>query len=401
MPEFPKHFLWGAATSAHQVEGNNRNNDWWQWEQQSGHIADGTVSGDCCDHYHRFRDDFTLARELGQNAHRLSLEWSRIEPRPGVFDQKELDHYQHVLEDLKKQEFTVMVTLHHFTNPLWLTQKGGWENPKAVDHFLAYSRRVVAEFKNMVDFWITFNEPMVYIGASYLAGYWPPQKKNLTAALRVFRHLIRAHRKTYALIHSLVPATRVSIAKNNIFFEAGKNNFLQRLAVSLLAFLWNHAFLKLIRGQLDFIGLNYYFRALLSLNRESRKNLKPLFVARIETRHSNNAIVLENNPLQMYDVIMDLARYRLPIYITEHGVADSDDHVRPWVIKEGLRSVARALRRGVDVRGYFHWSLLDNFEWAEGRSLRFGLIAVDYTTQKRTVRPSALFYCEVCKNNRF
>src|SRR3990167_10075897 len=132
MPEFPKHFLWGAATSAHQVEGNNRNNDWWQWEQQSGHIADGTVSGDCCDHYHRFRDDFTLARELGQNAHRLSLEWSRIEPRPGVFDYQAIDHYRQVLLALREMELVSFVTLWHFTTPRWLTDKGGWAKRDSV-----------------------------------------------------------------------------------------------------------------------------------------------------------------------------------------------------------------------------------------------------------------------------
>jgi beta-glucosidase len=160
---FPKGFLWGCATAAHQVEGNNTNNNWWQWEQEGGHIKGGDTSGIACDHYNRFDSDFALAQDLGHNAHRLSIEWSRIEPEEGRWDMKEVDHYRQVMESLHRRGMVPMVTLHHFTNPIWLQRQGGWSNPRSVDLIARFSGFIARELGDLVPFWFTINEPMIIV----------------------------------------------------------------------------------------------------------------------------------------------------------------------------------------------------------------------------------------------
>ena len=160
--EFPEGFLWGAATAAHQVEGGNRNNDWWEWEHVGGKIVDGTTSETACEQYTRYEEDFDLARRLGHNAHRLSLEWSRIEPEEGTFSTEAISHYRQVIEALREREIEPFVTLHHFTNPIWLARQGGWENAKVVEYFTRYAKVVAGELGGRVKFWNTINEPMVY-----------------------------------------------------------------------------------------------------------------------------------------------------------------------------------------------------------------------------------------------
>ncbi|MCK4781601.1 glycoside hydrolase family 1 protein [Candidatus Parcubacteria bacterium] len=388
MLKFPNGFLWGSATSSHQVEGNNIHNDWWEAEQ-TGKLK--YKSGKTCEHYNRYEQDFDLIKKLNQNAHRFSIEWSRIEPKEGEFNQKEIEHYRKVLLALKKRDIKIMLTLHHFATPLWLAKKGGWANPKVIFYFSRFAEKVFKEYQDLVDFWVTINEPfLVYAIYSYLLGIFPPQKRNPILFLKVAKNQIAVHKKIYNVFHKLNSDVKVGIAKHNSCVEPYFSKFpLDKLSAKLARYFGNEYFLNRIKNHQDFIGLNYYFH---------NKILFPFFTK------NENKIVSNLNweiyPKGIYYVLKELKKYKKPIYITENGLADSKDRLREDFIKDHLFWLHKAIEQGVDVRGYFHWSLMDNFEWAEGFSPRFGLIEVDYKSMKRTIRPSALEYAKICKENQ-
>ena len=389
MPEkilkFPEGFLWGAATSAHQVEGGNFN-DWSEWEKKSAQ-AENYISGRACDHYNLYEQDFDIAKSLGHNAHRFSIEWSRVEPEQGKFNEAELGHYCRVISALRERGLEPFVTLWHFTLPLWAAEQGGWQNKKTAEDFCRYVEKVVGAFKPEVKFWIILNEPDVYPAESYLKGAWPPQKKNIFAYLKVIKNLSKAHKTAYEIIKKIEPEAQVGIAKNNIYFEPYKNKLIN-LCLKKLADWWcNFYFLNRIKNFQDFIGLNYYFHNLINCGFSKNEN------------KIVSDMGWELYPQGIYYILKDLQKYQKPIYITENGLADSQDQKRAWFIKETLRSVHQAIEEGVDVRGYFHWSLLDNFEWDKGFWPRFGLVEIDYKTLERKVRPSAWEYARICKNN--
>jgi beta-glucosidase len=424
MPEFsfPPGFLWGAATSSHQVEGRNTNNDWWAWEQ-AGRTKES--SGEACDQYHRFESDFELARQLGHNAHRFSVEWSRIEPREGEFDEQALAHYRAVVQALRRRGLEPIVTLHHYTNPLWLAQKGGWVNPLIVERFARFARRVVEALGDQVRYWLTINEPMVYMVMHYLDGVGPPGEHNLPMAWRVLEHLVRAHVDAYHAIHDAARTKRwaalVSIAHHaQPFVPCRRWWFPDRWIAGMTQRFYNFGFLEaVLHGRLsipgrkalvipdatqtlDFLGMNYYGRIFMRL-----ADLRPKhwMGSRCSSRHHRE--VTERNdmdwdvyPPGIRDVLGWGQPYRLPIFITENGICTRDDQQRERFIVNHLRWVARALEEGVPVLGYLHWSLLDNFEWAHGFGPRFGLIEVDYATQERRVRDSARRFGEICRTNR-
>jgi beta-glucosidase len=398
--KFPKDFLWGASTSSHQVEGGNIN-DWSEWEKSEKRIKylkkkrlldkygiKNFISGLSTDHYYRYKDDFKLAKELGHNATRFSIEWSRIEPEEGVFNEKEINHYKEVLFTLQELQIKPFVTLWHFTNPLWFSKKGGWENKKSVDYFARYVEKIVGHLGNLSEFLITLNEPEVYTGESYLMKGWPPQKINIFLLFRVLKNLEEAHKKAYQIIKEKDNNLKVGIAKNCIYFETYKNIFCNFIFKKPLDYLWNFYFLDRIKDYQDFIGLNYYFikRIFLSLRKSDRKY---------------SDMCWELYPQGIYYVLKDLnKRYKKPIYITENGLADKEDKYREWFILETLKYIKKALDESIDVRGYFHWSLLDNFEWAEGFWPRFGLIEVNYDTLERKVRNSAYAYKRIIEENK-
>lgn len=395
---FPEGFLWGAATSAHQVEGNNTHSDWWEWESKgklktsSGESTPS--SAQACDQYHRFQEDFDLARSLNHNAHRLSLEWSRIEPEEGRFDANEIEHYVKVLKYLKSLNFKVMLTLHHFTNPLWFAQQGGWGNSKSAWYFERFVKTIVPEIKNYVDFWITINEPGVLTWGGYLAAKWPPQKKSRLLALKVTWNLIRAHKKAYKTIHQLVPEAKVGIAQNVQSYTAyHKHSVIEQLGVIFSDFATNHIFHFFSSGYHDFLGLNYYLH-----HRLKRAGLFPELVDVSSFDKDVSDLGWEIFPEGIFDVLTDLSDH-LPIYITECGIATSNDDRRARFLLQYLQEVYRAIQAGVDVKGFFYWSLIDNFEWADGFDPKFGLVEVDFPTQKRTIRPSAKIYSDIIKYN--
>ncbi len=393
MIEFPKNFLWGAATSAYQVEGGNTNSDWWHWEKsRKGFIP----SGRACGHYERYREDFELAKSLGHNSHRFSIEWSRVQPEPGRFSEEQLEHYSKVIDYLRQLGIEPVVTLHHFTNPLWFSRIGGWADSVAGEYFLAYVHKVVQLLAGRVKYWVTINEPTVYAYYSYIKGDWPPQEKSFVKAGKVIDNFIAAHRDSYRLIHSFyeennLPPPLVSIASNLVAFSACKKNLRNNLAVYLRNRLFNFNLIEKLTKEkvLDFIGFNYYTRNLIDSRFWSIKELL------INTCGKNHDTLLKNSlgweiyPQGLYDLLADLKKYKLPIFILENGICTEDDNARWNYIREHLKQLRRALDNGVNVIGYLYWSLLDNFEWDKGFGARFGLCAVDYLNLKRTPRESA------------
>ncbi len=393
--KFPKTFLWGAASSAFQVEGNNTQADWWTWEQKAQPPADR--SGQAANHYNLYEKDFKLAAELGHNSHRLSLEWSRIEPQEGQFDQAEIDHYKAVLKSLKDKGMTVMLTLHHFSNPQWIAELGGWSNAATAGYFERFVQKIVPELKDSVDLWITINEPGIYVYMAYLSGEWPPQQKSRFKALRAYWNMADAHRKAYAAIHQLIPHAKVGIAQNIQSYQPfHAHSVLEHLAVLFSDLTSNHLFYYMTRGTHDFLGVNYYFHH--RFNHLASKKMKLAIVDVAEESREVSDLGWEVYPEGIFDVLADLSDH-IPIYITECGIASTNDDRRTRFLIHYLQEVYRAMQAGVDVRGFFYWSLTDNLEWHRGYNPRFGLIDIDFNTQKRTVRKSALVYREIIEHN--
>lgn len=409
---FPADFQWGVATSAHQVEGNNQTNDWWAWEQQQGRIKEGHTSGLACDWWENAEVDFDRAADLGVSALRLSVEWARIEPRPGTFDDRAIARYAEMLQGLRERGIEPMVTLHHFSSPRWLADQGGWENPETVSLFARYVRKVVKPLSAYCDLWCTINEPNVYAVEGYLDGVFPPGKSDLKVAMRVLRNMLRAHAAAYRAIHDVQKDARVGLAHNmRVFDPANPRSSLDRRVARVLDRVYNQAILTaLVKGwwvvpvgfgpawklrrTLDWVGLNYYTRDLVAFDRGLPRSL---FGRRL---HSSDAELLDGNygefyPEGMYRCLQRLASLRLPIFVTENGIPDEDDDQRPRYLLSHLHQIWRALQNNCPVRGYYHWTLVDNFEWAEGWTLRFGLIALDRKTQARSLRKSAQLYREI------
>ncbi|MDO8504832.1 MAG: glycoside hydrolase family 1 protein [Candidatus Liptonbacteria bacterium] len=405
---FPKNFYFGAATSAHQVEGGNHN-DWTEWENKNAlrlaSLAQGKpwpdyilnppaggpnplepanyISGVACDHYNRYEEDFDIAKRLGHNAHRFSIEWSRVEPEEGKWNEKEIEHYRKVLGALRARGIEPFVTLWHWTLPIWLTKKGGTANKIFPEYFARYTEKIVDALGENVIFWITLNEPLVHAKISYLEGRWPPQKKSLFSYVRVSKNLIRAHKKAYTLIKRLKPEAQIGIAHNMSFFEADGSLFLNLILKKFGEWRKNFVFLDAISDYQDFIGFNYYSSYLVNFG-----------FRKIKTEQITD-LGWSIYPKGIYMMLNALKKYNKPIFITENGLADAEDKKRAEFVRQHMHWMSEAIKQGVDVRGYFHWSLMDNFEWSDGFWPRFGLVEVDYKTLERKIRPSAFEYKKI------
>jgi beta-glucosidase len=414
---FPRGFLWGTATSAHQVEGNNTNNNWWAWEQEPGHILQGHKSGLACDWWGgRWREDLDRAAEGNQNAHRFSVEWSRIQPSPDRWDEEALDRYIEMLRGMKERDLMPMVTLHHFSDPLWFNEKGGWENEDCVNLFEKFVRKVVDTFKDYVSYWVTINEPNVFAVSSYILGLFPPGKKSIRTGLKVMVNQVRAHAAAYHAIHALQPTSRVGIALDYRSIQpASKKSPLDRWTANRQFAFFNELFPQALvtgkmksifgrwsipsaKGTQDYFGLNYYTRDLVSFTL-----LKPgeLFAKRFYRPNARLSATgfLALEPEGLFEGLKWALRFKVPILITENGIEDADDSLRPTYLTEHLHQVWRAVNFNYPVKGYFHWSLVDNFEWERGWTQRFGLWELDPETQVRRKRPSADLYTEICHEN--
>jgi beta-glucosidase len=413
---FPTDFKWGVATAAHQVEGDNIHNDWWAWEQVDGHIKQGHTSGLACGWWENAEADFDRAAEMGLNALRLSVEWSRIEPRPGVFDDSALERYSQMLQGLRERGIEPMVTLHHFSSPSWLAEQGGWEAPETVPLFARFVRRVVDALGKHCDLWCTINEPNVYGVMGYLDGVFPPGQSDRRAALRVIRNMLAGHAAAYREIHARQPEARVGLAHHmRVFDPVNSRSPLDRCVARTTDKVFNQAILTALtkgrwmlplgwglawklRRTLDWIGLNYYTRDVVAFDLTQSQS----FLGR--RQHAAGVELLDGGYGEfyahgMFRSIQRLARLGLPIYVTENGIPDDDDDQRPRYLLAHLHQMWHAIQLCYPVMGYYHWTLVDNFEWAEGWSLRFGLIALDPHTQDRTPRRSAELYAETVQAN--
>lgn len=414
---FPPGFLWGTATAAHQVEGGNTNNNWSVWEQQPGRILNGDRAGRACDWWAgRWKDDFDRAAETHQNAHRLSIEWSRVQPTPERWNEDALDLYREMLRGLSQRGITPIVTLHHFTDPLWLVELGGWESEQAPALFEVFVRRVVEALREYCTTWVPINEPNVYVYGGYLGGGFPPGKNNMASAFGVMTNLLRGHARAYTAIKQIQREARVGTAINVRYMRAAHGwmplepviaaslhkaynaSFMDALVDGRLRFALKSTRVPEAVGTFDFTGVNYYTGDLVSFN-----PLKPgeLFSSRAyppEAPLSGTGFIA-HWPAGLYHSLEWASGYKRPVLITENGVEDSDDALRPRYITEHLHQVWRAINFNWPVKGYFHWSLVDNFEWERGWSQRFGLWGLDTSTQARIRRPSVDLYAAICQAN--
>ena len=413
---FPRGFLWGTATAAHQVEGNNTNNQWWKWEQE-GHTEG--LSGLACDWWGgRWREDFDRAAEGGQNAHRFSVEWSRIQPTPDKWDEEALEKYRTMLRGLRERGMSALVTLHHFTDPLWVWEKGAWENDEIVKLFEKFVRKTVDALKEYNTLWVTINEPNVYALSAYANGTFPPGAFDIKRAIQVEANMLRAHAVAYHAIHEIQPEARVGYALHfrpmnpksqwspldalmrNIRYEGINMAFPSAISTGVMKSPLGKMAIPEAQGTQDYLGINYYTVDRISFNLANRKELFTHSDFPEDADYSDNRF-LANMPEGLYDTLKWAVKTypNLPIIITENGTEDADDHMRPRYIAQHIHQVWRAVNFNWPIRGYFHWSLVDNFEWERGWTQRFGLWGLDTETQRRIKRPSVDLYAEICKEN--
>lgn len=378
--QFPEGFYWGAASASYQVEGGIYNCDWAQEaEKENARVPHALESAD---HYNRYEEDFDLAKSLGHNSTRISIEWARIEPEEGKFDDKEIEHYREVIRAIKTRGMEPFVTLWHFTLPAWLYNRGGMAANDFPEVFARYCEFVTDALCDECKFWSTINEPTVVSTNGYLRGNWPPFVKSFIKLNRVTNNLAAANNLAYKNIKSKYPNLDIGIVKDNIQFDSDWKPW-NKFTACIMHKMWNEYFFKKIAGHYDSIGLNYYF-----YSQFGKKKYFP-----------KSDMGWDLNPEGIYHVLMDLKKYAKPIYITEAGIADESDTQRAEYIKGMLRWTHKAIEDGLDVRGFMYWSLMDNFEWALGYDKKFGLISFDWETKERKVRQSAYVYKQICEEN--
>lgn len=414
---FPRGFLWGTATASHQVEGNNTKNNWWTWEQQPGRIIQDDKSGLACDWWAgRWKEDFDRAKEAGQNAHRLSIEWSRIQPTPDYWDEGALDHYREIVRGLIERHMTPLVTLHHFTDPIWLAEMGGWENPEVKSYFNRFVAKVVEALKEYVTLWVTINEPNVLASEAYILGDWPPGKRDLRVSFKVMTHQVQAHAAAYHTIHKIQSQARVGIAlQYRPFIPAKTWSPLDRWVSGLHTNVFNEFFPRALttgvlrfplyfkrvpeaKGTLDYLGINYYTQEQVAFDLLKPRDIfsRRFFPPGADLSDSG---MIANEPAGMFTGLKWGSKFNLPVIITENGVDDASDRIRPRYLIQHLHQVWRAINFNFPVKGYFHWTLVDNFEWERGWTQRFGLWELDIENQTRKKRPSAGLYADICRTN--
>lgn len=415
MLAFPEGFLFGAATSSHQVEGDNRHNDWWDWEQQAGKIHDGTRSGQACGWWAgRAEGDLRLAAELGHGAHRMSLEWSRLEPEPGRWDDAAFERYRAILGAGRDAGLKMAVTAHHFTLPRWLAARGAWLSAETVDRFERYCAECGRRLGDLVDLWITMNEPSILAYQGYAGTQWPPGKGSPGAAFRAMRLMLMGHAAGARALRRAHLSAKVGLVHNAPLFEPARGNVVDGALAKVqdwsITGMLVHALetgwllppmvtaptrVPSLVASLDFFGLNFYGRYLVRFDRGAKEAFYGAHVQpdTIATEHTDWG---QPWPEGLRAQLNRLRRLGVPLYVTENGVYDNTDTMRQRLIVDYLEAVHGAIADGVDVRGYFFWSLLDNFEWAEGWRTHFGLVAVDRQTGERRPRPSAAIYARIC-----
>lgn len=390
---FPQGFLWGSATSAFQVEGDCTQHDFYEWAVR-GRIKDGSNPNDVVLHYRKYIEDIQLYKEMNHNAARIGLEWARIEPQEGAFDAEALEHYRDELSRMRALGLTTMVTLYHFATPLWVVGKGGWKRRETIDYFLRFVDKAVSALGDLVDYWLTINEPNALAMMGYFFGEFPPGQKSLAAALQVGRRLAEAHCRAYDRIHRLYAekqwvAPRVGWSMAWVHYEAAPGGF-NRLAKALVERVSLFTYMDRVKRSLDFVGIQYYRSDLVRFPAEIGPHLGV----------PQSKLGWSIMPDRFYLALRRCwERYHIPIMVTENGVCDDHDELRPGYLVSHLYHLWRAIRDGVDVRGYFVWSTLDNFELVDGVCSPFGLVHVDHASPEktRTIKPSGRLYAKIIR----
>lgn len=425
--EFPEGFLWGTATAGHQIEGHNDKSDWWKFEQE-GKVLDGTKTEKNVDYWNRYEEDHDLMVKLGCQAFRLGIEWAKVEPEDGKFDKKAIRHYRKILQSLRDHKLKICLTLNHWVLPLWFAEKGGWERPDAVDRFVKFAEIAVKELGEFPDLWVTLNEPSVPATAGYLVGLFPPEKKSFPAYCRVTNRLLHAHTHTYELIHNAVskapsggptlagvawayqwiepfgtpgPAGLYEKFMTRIFRAGSYKSWDRAIVTGRIPFPYGTGDARIPKDTYDYCGVNYYTRMSLKFDRRKKDQALIDFEA-MPPGIEKTQMGWQVYPPGFHKILMYVWKtFKKPIYITENGIADDADEMRPSYLLTHLAQVHRAISDGADVKGYFQWSYIDNFEWKEGFCKKFGLIACDHTDPelKRIPRPSAHMYSEIIKGN--
>ncbi|PID98628.1 MAG: beta-glucosidase [Actinomycetales bacterium] len=398
----------GTATAAIQIEGGDKNNNWYDYATLPGKIKDGSSPLRSTDHWNRWEEDTALMAELGLQTYRMGLEWSRIEPKPGEFDNAAIQHYRAEIQAILAADIVPLVTLHHFTNPSWFQGLGEWTAPESVDIWLRFVRKVVTELGDLVTDWVTINEPNVYATLCHLFKEGPPGRVSWQNLRLVLRHMAIAHVRAYRLIHELQQNPQVGFAHHaRVFTPRNQNNPLQKIMSAVDEKLFQDVITDAALGGVwspllgrrpadisagtyyDYLGLNYYSRSAVTGINDGTLPGRPI-----------NDLGWDIYPEGIVEVAKNLSeRYPAPIWITENGTADNGNPVtgelevfRPRFILEHLKEIADS---GLDFKRYYHWCFVDNWEWSEGEIPRFGLVHNDYETQTRTVKPSGQMISEI------
>jgi len=379
--KFPKGFLFGSSTAAHQIEGGDNNCDWTHWEKKPDKIVDNSSAQIAADSWNNWKEDIELLKHTNQNAYRFSIDWSRIEPEKGKIDHKAIDHYRQILLTLKKENIKSMVTLFHFVLPSWASDQNGFLNNKIIEDYVKYVELVGEKLGDLVDLWVTINEPQTYALWGYVKGIWCPGRKNIFLFFKIARNLNRAHLLAYKRLRQIV-STPVGIVENIALFEPLYDNFVDKLFTTVVNYLATFFFIAPVSKYIDFLGINYYFKVHV-------QHKKPRFHFLAKRKSDTGWSINQEGLLK---VIEKNLLWRKPIYITENGLADERDFYRPKFIQDGLFYTHKAIKKGADVRGYFYWTLMDNFEWTLGYTQKFGLFSID-----RKPRPSAKIYADLIK----
>ncbi|HEV7958563.1 MAG TPA: family 1 glycosylhydrolase [Acidimicrobiales bacterium] len=380
---FPEEFLWGTATSAYQIEGGNTNADWYRYEHAPGTRA-VEPCGDACDSWHRYQDDLDLVQDLGLNAFRFSIEWSRIEPRHGTFSTEAIDHYRNVIEACLTRDIVPVVTLHHFTLPLWAADEGGFESPEIVSWMADYARVVSREYGDMIGVACTINEPNIVAVYGYLYGIFPPQVTSWDRFVQVNATMRECHRAMRDILKEGPGDFPVGLPLSMQEYEAlpGYEHRMESIREEM-----EDKYLEAVRGD-DFLGVQCYTKLLIGRDgvvthpEGETTDMGYLFWPQCVESTVRRAISLAG----------------VRVVVTENGIGTTNDEQRIRYVSEALRGVHALLDDGLDVRGYFQWSLLDNFEWALGYRPKFGIVDVDRTSFERTPKPSAVWYADAARN---
>jgi beta-glucosidase len=424
--KFPEGFLWGSGEDPYQHEGHNENTDWHRWQHEGPSPIDNSerlTSG--TDFWNKWPEDLQRAKDDHHNAHRIGVEWSRIEPRKGEWDDEAIAKYRDMLRTMKEHGFVTMLNLWHFTLPLWAADEGGWINPELMDSWERYVKKCAQEFAPYVDYWSTMIDSQIYPLAGYYAGDIPPNKRDARDCLEVYQRLIHAHARAYRLLkeHARRPddnSYEAKVGQIYFFFDFHRRGFLVDPVVrSMFRRLFNWGFLDGVihgdvnlfipfakvkeknaelAGTMDWLGINYFTRAIVAFN--------PLEVGMVsrkrQTNHPHSDMEWEIFPEGLYNTVQRVRRRygdELELIVTECGLADADDSRRPRFIVDHLAWVHRCIEEGANLTGFMYWSLTDNWEWKHGSWPRFGLYGVDYETKERTRRGSAELFARIAAAN--